>query len=114
MVSRRASTSVRSSLVLLPMRLALWACDEGNAMVHRDASSARSCALACEAGYAVEDLLTGLRVGSGTTLFGHLAGLAIDSHGAVVVAADSNGIIYRVTYEPAGVEGGVGDANSGD
>jgi hypothetical protein len=50
----------------------------------------------------------------GAAHFGRIAGLAVDASGALLVAEDSNGVIYRISY-PAGAGGdggtdGVADA----
>jgi glucose/arabinose dehydrogenase len=62
----------------------------------------------------VEDFLTGFLIENGAAHFGRLAGLAVDASGALLVAEDTNGIIYRVSYGAGGVDGGAGDAGSGD
>ena len=46
----------------------------------------------------IEDFLTGFLVEGGAAHFGRIAGLAIDSTGALLVSDDTNGAIYRVTY----------------
>jgi glucose/arabinose dehydrogenase len=50
---------------------------------------------------AVEDFLSGFLIEDGRAHFGRLAGLALDATGALLVAEDTNGIVYRVSY-PAG------------
>lgn len=66
-------------------------------------------------GYAIEDFLTGFLIENGAAQFGRLAGLAVDAAGALLIAEDSNGVIYRVSYEGGGgLDGGAtGDAGGG-
>ncbi|HEY0715868.1 MAG TPA: PQQ-dependent sugar dehydrogenase [Polyangia bacterium] len=58
----------------------------------------------------IEDFLTGFLIENGRAHFGRLAGLAVDATGALLVAEDTNGVIYRVTHGSDGGDGGVGDA----
>ncbi len=51
---------------------------------------------------AVEDFLSGFAVEGGTAYFARLAGLAVARDGALLLADDANGIIYRVSYTGAG------------
>jgi glucose/arabinose dehydrogenase len=62
---------------------------------------------------AVSDFLSGLLIEGGAAHFGRIAGLAIDASGALLVAEDTNGVIYRVSY--TGTDGGGGgDGDGGD
>ncbi|HEY0706868.1 MAG TPA: PQQ-dependent sugar dehydrogenase [Polyangia bacterium] len=45
-----------------------------------------------------EDFLTGFLIENGRAHFGRLAGLAVDGTGALLVAEDTNGVIYRVIH----------------
>jgi glucose/arabinose dehydrogenase len=56
-----------------------------------------------------EDFLTGFLIEGGAAHFGRIAGLAIDATGALIVAEDTNGIVYRVSYG-GGTDGGAPDA----
>lgn len=47
-----------------------------------------------------EDFLTGFLVNNDRSHFGRLAGLAVDGQGALLVSDDTNGVIYRVSYQP--------------
>jgi glucose/arabinose dehydrogenase len=49
-----------------------------------------------------EDFLTGFLIEGGRAHFGRLAGLAVARDGSLLVADDSNGIIYRVSYGNGG------------
>src|SRR5262245_32195241 len=49
-----------------------------------------------------EDFLTGFLIDKGKNQFGRPAGLAITNDGSLLVSDDSNGIIYKVTYQQAG------------
>jgi glucose/arabinose dehydrogenase len=49
-----------------------------------------------------EDFLTGFLIEGGQAHFGRLAGLAVARDGSLLVADDSNGIIYRVSYGDGG------------
>jgi len=60
---------------------------------------------------AIEDFLSGFLIENGAAHFGRLAGLALDGTGALLVAEDTNGVIYRVSYG-AGSDGGVADAGA--
>lgn len=53
-----------------------------------------------EAGWPVkfEDFLTGFMSEDGATQFGRPTGLAVGPEGALYVADDANGVIYRITY----------------
>jgi glucose/arabinose dehydrogenase len=65
-------------------------------------------------GYAIEDFVTGFLIENGAAQFGRLAGLAVDNEGALLIAEDSNGVIYRVSYEGTALDGGVpSDAGTG-
>lgn len=44
----------------------------------------------------VEDFLTGSLIEDGQAHFGRLAGLAIAADGSLLIAEDTNGVIYRV------------------
>ena len=52
------------------------------------------------------DFLTGFLFESGAAHFGRIAGLAVDGSGALLVAEDTNGIIYRVSYAATQTDGG--------
>jgi glucose/arabinose dehydrogenase len=54
----------------------------------------------------VEDFLSGFLIEDGKAHFGRIAGLAVDAAGSLMVADDSNGMIYRVSYGN-GADGGV-------
>ena len=58
-----------------------------------------------------EDFLSGFLIEQGRAHFGRIAGLAVDRSGALLIAEDTNGVVYRVTF-PAGSggDGGVSDA----
>jgi hypothetical protein len=56
----------------------------------------------------LQDFLSGFLIENGAAHFGRLAGLAIDGTGALLVAEDTNGIVYRVSYG-ASADGGAGD-----
>jgi glucose/arabinose dehydrogenase len=59
----------------------------------------------------VSDFLTGFLIEGGAAHFGRIAGLAVDASGALLVAEDTNGVIYRVSYPAGGGnDGGSGDA----
>jgi glucose/arabinose dehydrogenase len=47
----------------------------------------------------VEPFITGWLIEDGRAHFGRLMGIAQDGDGALLVGDDSNGVIYRVTYE---------------
>jgi glucose/arabinose dehydrogenase len=51
----------------------------------------------------VQEFLTGFLIDGGYSQFGRVAGLAVDAYGALLVAEDTNGVVYRVTYEPEGL-----------
>jgi glucose/arabinose dehydrogenase len=51
----------------------------------------------------VQEFLTGFLLDGGYSQFGRPAALAVDQLGALVVADEANGVIYRVTYEPEAV-----------
>jgi glucose/arabinose dehydrogenase len=55
---------------------------------------------------ATEDFLSGFLIEGGAAHFGRIAGLALDGTGALLVAEDTNGIVYRVSYGGAGPDGG--------
>jgi glucose/arabinose dehydrogenase len=66
----------------------------------------------------IEDFLTGFLIEGGRAHFGRLAGLAVDRTGALLVAEDTNGVVYRITHGTGanmdgGVDGGV-DAGASD
>jgi len=46
-----------------------------------------------------EDFLTGFLLEGGTAHFGRLAGLLVAQDGSLLVSEDTNGMIYRVSYE---------------
>lgn len=46
-----------------------------------------------------EDFVTGFLMDDGQTRFARLAGIAVAQDGALLVADDSNGVIYRISYE---------------
>ena len=48
----------------------------------------------------VQEFLDGFLLDGGHAQFGRVAGLAVDAQGALLVAEDANGVVYRVTYEP--------------
>jgi hypothetical protein len=52
--------------------------------------------------------LSGFLLDDGAAQFGRLAGLAVDAAGALLVAEDSNGVVYKVSYGAAN-DGGVVD-----
>jgi glucose/arabinose dehydrogenase len=47
---------------------------------------------------AADDFLSGFLIEDGTAHFARLSGLAVGPDGALLVADDTNGVIYRVTY----------------
>jgi glucose/arabinose dehydrogenase len=47
---------------------------------------------------AVEDFVTGFSNAAGTTFFARPSGLAVAADGALLMADDANGIVYRVSY----------------
>jgi glucose/arabinose dehydrogenase len=51
----------------------------------------------------VQEFLTGFLFDGGYSQFGRVAGLTVDAYGALLVAEDANGVVYRVTYEPESV-----------
>jgi glucose/arabinose dehydrogenase len=53
---------------------------------------------------AFEDFLTGFLTEGGRALSGRPAGLAAARDGSLLVADDTNGIIYRVSYSGGGKE----------
>jgi glucose/arabinose dehydrogenase len=54
-----------------------------------------------------EDFLSGFLIEGGAAHFGRIAGLAVDATGALLVAEDTNGILYRISYgSGAGPDGG--------
>lgn len=53
-----------------------------------------------------EDFLAGFLIDNGTAHFGRIAGLTVDSTGSLLVSDDTNGMIYRVSYDDA--SGGAG------
>jgi glucose/arabinose dehydrogenase len=58
-----------------------------------------------------EDFLSGFLIEGGAAHFGRIAGLTVDASGALLVAEDTNGIVYRVSYGGgAGGDGGAPDA----
>ena len=62
---------------------------------------------------AVSDFLSGFLIEGGAAHFGRIAGLAVDASGALLVAEDTNGVIYRVSYTgSAGRDGGAGDGDA--
>ncbi|MGI8997746.1 MAG: PQQ-dependent sugar dehydrogenase [Pyrinomonadaceae bacterium] len=46
----------------------------------------------------IEDFLTGFLIENGRAHFGRLAGIAGAGDGSLLVADDTNGVIYRVSY----------------
>lgn len=48
----------------------------------------------------VQRFLDGFLLDGGQAQFGRVAGLAVDASGALLVAEDANGVVYRVTYAP--------------
>ena len=48
------------------------------------------------AGY--EDFLTGFLLDDGVTHFGRPAGLLVAQDGSLLLAEDTNGVIYRISY----------------
>jgi glucose/arabinose dehydrogenase len=60
-----------------------------------------------------EDFLTGLLDSTGRTFLGRPAGLAVDTTGALLLAEDTNGVIYRVSYGSGTVDGGADADGSG-
>lgn len=61
-------------------------------------------------GRVTEDFLAGFLIEGGAAQFARLAGLTVDASGALVVADDTNGVIYRVTYPASGsTDGGARD-----
>jgi glucose/arabinose dehydrogenase len=58
----------------------------------------------------VSDFLGGFLIEGGAAHFGRIAGLAIDASGALLVAEDTNGVIYRVSYGGVVRDGGAEDA----
>ncbi|HKO49822.1 MAG TPA: PQQ-dependent sugar dehydrogenase [Polyangiaceae bacterium] len=57
-------------------------------------------------GVPYEDFLAGFLIENGTAHFGRLAGLTFDALGALLVSDDTNGMIYRVSYDDAASGGG--------
>lgn len=55
----------------------------------------------------IEDFLSGFLIEDGRAHFGRIAGLAVDATGALLVAEDTNGVVYRVSYASGpGADGG--------
>ncbi|QJT07835.1 sorbosone dehydrogenase family protein [Oceanidesulfovibrio marinus] len=46
-----------------------------------------------------EDFVTGFLMDDGRTQFARLAGIAVAKDGALLVADDSNGVVYRISYQ---------------
>jgi glucose/arabinose dehydrogenase len=55
-----------------------------------------------------EDFVSGFLDPSGKTYFGRPAGLAVDATGALLIAEDTNGVVYRVSYGSAAPGGDAG------
>jgi glucose/arabinose dehydrogenase len=47
-----------------------------------------------------EDFLTGFLVNNNRSHFGRLAGMAVHPDGSLLVSDDTNGVIYRIAYQP--------------
>jgi glucose/arabinose dehydrogenase len=47
----------------------------------------------------MEDFVTGFLIEDGTAQFARLAGLAVAQDGSLLVADDSNGVVYRISFE---------------
>lgn len=47
---------------------------------------------------AIEDFITGWLLENGDAHFGRVAGLTVMLDGSLLIAEDTNGVIYRVTY----------------
>jgi glucose/arabinose dehydrogenase len=60
-----------------------------------------------------EDFLSGFLIENGAAHFGRVAGLAVDGTGALLVAEDTNGMVYRVSYGGAGTDGGATGGGDG-
>jgi len=54
---------------------------------------------------AYEDFLAGFLIEQGSAHFGRIAGLTFDASGALLVSDDTNGMIYRVSYEGSNTAG---------
>ena len=61
----------------------------------------------------VEDFVSGFLIENGKAHFGRIAGLAIDSAGALLLSDDTNGNIYRISYPAGGASGDAGDGGDG-
>jgi glucose/arabinose dehydrogenase len=61
-----------------------------------------------------EDFVSGWLIEGGAAHFGRIAGLAVDASGALLIAEDTNGVIYRVSYgSGSGSDGGT-DSDTSD
>ena len=58
----------------------------------------------------ISDFLSGFLIEGGAAHFGRIAGLAVDASGALLVAEDTNGVVYRVSYPGGEVADGGADA----
>jgi glucose/arabinose dehydrogenase len=66
-----------------------------------------------QGGYVIEDFVTVFLLENGMAQFGRLAGLAVDNQGALLIAKDTNGFIYQVSYEPTRIDKGSHDTING-
>jgi glucose/arabinose dehydrogenase len=57
----------------------------------------------------IQEFLSGFLIEGGAAHFGRLAGLTVDATGALLVAEDTNGVIYRVSYPAGAVDAGARD-----
>ena len=63
-------------------------------------------------GAAYDDFLSGFLIEGGAAHFGRLAGLTVDPSGSLFVSEDTNGVIYKVSYGPAGADAGVAPSDA--
>jgi glucose/arabinose dehydrogenase len=64
-----------------------------------------------------EDFVSGWLIEGGAAHFGRIAGLAVDRSGALLIAEDTNGVIYRVSHAGSGADAGTdggADGGTGD
>jgi glucose/arabinose dehydrogenase len=65
-------------------------------------------------GAPISDFLTGFLIENGAAEFGRPAGLTVDNAGALLVAEDANGVIYKVSYGASTSDGGAIDGGATD
>jgi glucose/arabinose dehydrogenase len=64
-------------------------------------------------GSVYEDFVTGWLIEGGAAHFGRIAGLAVAQDGSLLIAEDTNGVIYRVSHGGgSGTDGGPADAGT--